>query len=365
MAFRYFVCFNGSPIGRGCANGLWWDIVNDWCTVGDKVTCDSRTPNNPRNPTTTEPTSTEVTTVVTESPISSVCAHINHLFNDQTGLYMKSSCILRNGANYEQSEEFCKSHNMNLFVIDNSFVQSAFFTTTTNSLSDFDVGFVWINGRRETTGDWYSFTPSPRPLYNGINWVETPIDGRSSGDCLRYSTEHGGKYLAMGELCSSGSYFICEFFSKPLLNTDDCWNESALFSDDGNYLKTSCIIDTGVDGNGDTYDEAERRCIDNGMTLFVINNSTVQSSLFEATTQALINQPYGFLWINGRRDSQSQSWFVNAPRRELLYNGVDWVQTESIDGRTTGDCLRYSQQHGPYRAIGHDCQARSWIICEY
>lgn len=278
---------------------------------------------------------------------------------------MKTSCILRRGENYEGSEQFCRERNMNLFVIDNSFVQSALLTSTSSSLSDFDVGFVWINGRRDISGNWNTFTPNQRSLYYGINWVETPIDGRTSGDCLRYSTEHTGSYLAMGEPCSSGSYFICEFFDEPVLNSEVCWDQSPLYDNNGNYLKTSCIIHTGEGDTMDTYDEADRRCIDNGMTLFVINNSTVQSALFETATEVLINQPNGFLWINGRRDLQSQEWFVNSPRREPLYDGIDWVQTESIDGRTAGDCLRYSQQHGPYRAIGHDCEARSWIICEY
>lgn len=46
----YFVCFQGSPIPRDCAAGLWWDVVYDWCTTADDVTCDSRVPNNPNWP---------------------------------------------------------------------------------------------------------------------------------------------------------------------------------------------------------------------------------------------------------------------------------------------------------------------------
>ena len=330
--------------------------MNDWCTIEDEVNCDSRTSNNPRNPTTTERP--------TESPVLSDCNHVHHLFNLQSGSYMKSSCILRRSGNYEQAEEFCMERNMNLFVIDSSQVQATFFATTTSSLSDYNTGFVWINGRRHENGNWYTYNPNQLPIYNGIRWVESPIDGRTSGDCLRYSQEHTGNYLAMGEPCSSSNYFICEFYNEPVLNTEVCTVQSPLFDDDGTYLKTSCVINTGLDENDATYDEAERKCIDNGMTLFTINNSTVQSSLFEATTEALSEtNPNGFLWINGRREQEE--WFVYSPRRESLYAGVEWTQTESIDGRTSGDCLRYSQEHGPYRAKGHDCEARSWIICEY
>lgn len=48
----YFVCFEGKPISRDCAENLWWDVVYNWCTSGDEVTCDSRVPNNPNPPAT-------------------------------------------------------------------------------------------------------------------------------------------------------------------------------------------------------------------------------------------------------------------------------------------------------------------------
>ena len=47
----YFVCFEGNQIPRSCAAGLWWDVVFNWCTIGEEVTCDSRVPNNPNQPT--------------------------------------------------------------------------------------------------------------------------------------------------------------------------------------------------------------------------------------------------------------------------------------------------------------------------
>jgi hypothetical protein len=52
---KYFVCFEGAPLPRTCAENLWWDVVYNWCTFADEVTCDSRVPNNPNLPTTTPP----------------------------------------------------------------------------------------------------------------------------------------------------------------------------------------------------------------------------------------------------------------------------------------------------------------------
>lgn len=39
---RYFVCFEGSPISRGCAENLWFDVIYNWCTIADEVNCESR-----------------------------------------------------------------------------------------------------------------------------------------------------------------------------------------------------------------------------------------------------------------------------------------------------------------------------------
>jgi hypothetical protein len=45
----YFICYKGNPIGKDCAENKWWDVLNNWCTYPDKVTCDPRTPNNPND----------------------------------------------------------------------------------------------------------------------------------------------------------------------------------------------------------------------------------------------------------------------------------------------------------------------------
>lgn len=61
----YYVCFNGDLIQRSCAENLWWDVNDEWCTYAVGVTCDPRTPNNPNAP--TEPP-VEVTSPPTDPP---------------------------------------------------------------------------------------------------------------------------------------------------------------------------------------------------------------------------------------------------------------------------------------------------------
>lgn len=178
--FRYFVCFKGEPIPRSCADNLWWDVREKWCTGEDEVTCDERTVNNPGNRvTTTTPPSTQ-------PPVIEDCFRTGLIFNDDDRSYTKSFCITNTTSNYEQAETSCRSRNMELFVIESSLVQSAFQFAATNALIMQPRGFFWINGRRESVLEWYTFNPSRAPLYEGINWVSTDtVDGRTSGSCLR------------------------------------------------------------------------------------------------------------------------------------------------------------------------------------
>jgi hypothetical protein len=355
--FRYFICFRGTPLPRTCADNLWWDVEKNWCTVGNNVTCDSRTVNNPNNPSTTT-TTDAIVTIPTDPPNLSDCFRISHLFNPETGDYMKSTCVINRSINYEQAMQTCQENNMNLFIISNSIEQSAFFTATTNDLILQRNGFIWINGRRENNGEWFT-SPNSNPLYSAINWVQTEtIDGRTSGDCLRYSQQHG-PYEAMGVDCNANSWATCEFHSQPTLNTEICWQEIPLMDDEGNYLKTSCFINTRA-----SHWMAEQICLNNGMNLFVINNSTVQSAFFKVTTSTLVGFPRGVVWINGKRDNFNE-WHSHNPMKAPIYQNIEWVNTAEIDGRAVGDCLSYSQQHGPYQALGEECNAQWWFTCEY
>ncbi|CRL02467.1 CLUMA_CG015585, isoform A [Clunio marinus] len=157
------------------------------------------------------------------------------------------------------------------------------------------------------------------------------------------------------------SWSTCEFFNQPSLNTDVCWHQISLVDNEGNYLKTSCIINSSQNSF-----QAEQMCIRNGMSLFEINNSTVQSAFFTSTSDALRDFPGGFVWVNGRRDPDPDNfWFARNPRRVPLYDEINWVNTESIDGRNSGDCLRFKSQHGLFRAMGVACSTTAWINCEY
>ena len=142
------------------------------------------------------------------------------------------------------------------------------------------------------------------------------------------------------------------------LNVTECRNTKGLYVD-GKYVKSMCIIDTL-----DTVEEALQRCEKRGMNLFIIDSAGLQSVFHQSTNDFLSDHPNGHVWINGMRDKISYQWTVyhqNRKPKGLLFNGIDWV----TNGQTSGNCLRYAGQNGPYKSMGFSCDSRHWIVCEY
>ncbi|KAG5675522.1 hypothetical protein PVAND_005418 [Polypedilum vanderplanki] len=375
----YYVCSRGTPLPRECAEGLWFDVVNRWCNFPEYVECDDRTVVNPDNP----GNRTTVAPPVTGPPEISACHMNSDLFDGQT--YLKSMCIVNQNANYETARAGCQSRNMNLFIIDNSIVQTEFQLTTTDLLRSHPGGFVWINGIRDLNNNqWNVFNADGSrrgAIYDGVIWVQTEsIDGRNSGECLRYSSQHG-PYEAMGVACNSNSWYICEHHlqtSEPTTTTPElttttteepivppnptiCWNATDLYHND-NYLKSMCIISTSAN-----YDAAQAACRNNGMELFVINNFQVQAAFREASTVIFsTTYPRGFVWINGRLHGDCQRWHVFDPSPREMFNGVHFLQTDEFHGASMGECLRFSAQHtGEWLGVGTTCTASNWYVCEF
>ncbi len=63
---KYFLCFNGSPILRTCADGLYWDVVDEWCTFPETVQCHPGTSNDPSSDPSVTVTTEQITDETTE-----------------------------------------------------------------------------------------------------------------------------------------------------------------------------------------------------------------------------------------------------------------------------------------------------------
>jgi hypothetical protein len=106
------------------------------------------------------------------------------------------------------------------------------------------------------------------------------------------------------------------------------------------------------------------------MNLFAIDSLLVNNLFHDAIMFHVGSRfPTGAVIINGRRNVQQDVWNVQNPDdtvRGLLFDGIRWVSTETVDGRTSGPCLTYSGAHGaPYQGLGVGCSQSRWFVCEH
>lgn len=100
-------------------------------------------------------------------PDTSICSNEKD-FYDNDGNYLKTACQ----ASYSRSQgEACVDRGMKLFSIDSlatereilSFAASIFGTGQSSSL--------WIDGKKESDGNWYTYNPERQRMVSGINCV--------------------------------------------------------------------------------------------------------------------------------------------------------------------------------------------------
>ncbi|XP_070504800.1 uncharacterized protein [Chironomus tepperi] len=143
---------------------------------------------------------------------------------------------------------------------------------------------------------------------------------------------------------------------KPKLEV--CNIKKDLF-DGPNYLKSVCVVSVGL-----AYDAAMKKCAENNMNLFIIDDETVEAQFNDAIMNLVaVNHARGTVWINGRREGQGKKWKVLNPdgtARGPLHSGVDFYSKYA-----SGDCLKYTGTYGVYQALPGPCTDAPWPVCEH
>lgn len=102
---------------------------------------------------------------------------------------------------------------MDLFVINNANVQSALQEASGIEYSDRDYSRLWVNGKKDSDGTWFSNTSRMRPILPGLDW----LNGDSkTGECLsilRYNKQN--KQQFQGWDCSGIAWTYCELKRCP------------------------------------------------------------------------------------------------------------------------------------------------------
>ncbi|XP_070504798.1 uncharacterized protein [Chironomus tepperi] len=145
--------------------------------------------------------------------------------------------------------------------------------------------------------------------------------------------------------------------SAPQPKVEVCSQKKDLF-DGPNYLKSVCLVHAAS-----TYDAAREKCASYNMNLFIIDDYTVETQLYDAVTVLLASYPRGSVWINGKRDGHA--------KRFKIFNADGSIKGPLSRDVTlysrfiAGNCLKFSGAYGPYQAQPEPCTSALWFICEH
>ena len=122
----------------------------------------------------------------------------------------------------------------------------------------------------------------------------------------------------------------------------------------GDYIKSACFSSESSD-----YTTAQAACQSDNMELFVINDPIVEE-IFRKINKD--RAPFtGTRWINGKKEATG-SWLSS---EQVDLEDIDWVKSATVDGKTSGDCLRYTLLDGSYKAKGENCASKAMFTCEF
>lgn len=144
-------------------------------------------------------------------PNLSECSFIGNLFNE-SGELMKKFCEIRANFNYDQAENNCIQHGMNLLIFNSAQVLEDFSRRVVESREISKLSKVWrenegywISGRKNFHGKWFTYTNDyRRPLKSEIPLVDDP-----RRDCL--SLKRNETFILTPFNCSHAFWHFCEF----------------------------------------------------------------------------------------------------------------------------------------------------------
>jgi hypothetical protein len=133
-------------------------------------------------------------------------------FFDSKGNYLKTACIIFKAQSHQNA---CKSANMNLFVIDSNDIKFEVLKFATSIFGSGGGSTLWINGKRENGGGWYTETSEKKPMNN--NFLK-PFEDQEA-KCLILSAFW--EFRVDTRSCKMQMYPICEYEKSRISSTTE------------------------------------------------------------------------------------------------------------------------------------------------
>lgn len=154
---------------------------------------------------------TSVTTTTTTIIDLGICNESEDLYFD--GTYLKTLCTVSRDLTYEQAKDICTNAGMHLFVVNDSEVQKALQDAAGVRFLDRQYARLWVNGMKDSDGNWKTHGTSTRPVFQLLNWLE---GDSTTGECLSILRRNKLNTMSFqGWGCSGIAWGYCEYVLKP------------------------------------------------------------------------------------------------------------------------------------------------------
>jgi hypothetical protein len=169
---------------------------------------ESCTPGTSTTTTTTTATPTAAAAPTKTGPVQlDSCSEIVRLVAVDKS-FLKSICRVDRSYNYEQGNAHCIFIGMQVFAINNKTVHDEFLKVASAFYKGNLHARLWVNGRKNSSGTWITYTPNPGSLYENASWHR---DSNSTG-CLSVVKLSQSESMTLdGYNCSGVAYTYCEY----------------------------------------------------------------------------------------------------------------------------------------------------------
>lgn len=143
-----------------------------------------------------------------------ICTAIGSL-HDQDGNLIKRVCEVHRYGNYHNSDTYCRENGMHLLVLNDKDTFDALVNYMNNNWLSKSASIwsnrdgMWINGKRNCMGDWFTYAERKYSLSREIPWLYDSHYGSKSEVCL--TIKRKGEFCVSGFDCNKGYYSMCEY----------------------------------------------------------------------------------------------------------------------------------------------------------
>jgi hypothetical protein len=105
------------------------------------------------------------------APLTDYCSFRNRVIGSDENFLQKYYCMITKALAYEPAEKLCRSIGMELFVVESAEVMNSLAQTASSFFPSNQMTRYWINGKKDESGNWFTYSPKKNPLFPLVSFT--------------------------------------------------------------------------------------------------------------------------------------------------------------------------------------------------